>query len=289
MKNNIEDIDFSFGKYSSESFHEEYNRFIEFSDYINSLSPEVRKAKGISGRNKNYGSISSLFSSFCERSEKNTALFRKSSSSNTSLINSWLSFVYEKEQFISSVANVPVYSPLTIDFLKEFTKNSINEKFPIYAPKVLLDMGVILIYEEAIPTAKVDGVVYVNSYGNPVIALSLRFNRIDNYWFTLMHELSHVLLHYDLLGSPIIDDLENESEDLVEAQADRMALDSLIPRSMWRGCEVKNSLQEKDLFSFSKEIGIHPAIVAGRVRNERKCYNIFSKVVNNIDIRELVF
>ncbi|EPF7428813.1 TPA: ImmA/IrrE family metallo-endopeptidase [Klebsiella pneumoniae] len=291
MKDNIDDIDFSFGKYSSTSLHQEYDDFLRFSDYVESLPAEVKRSKNITGRRKNYKNISTLFSSFRNSDGKNATLFRRGTSFDENLINSWLSFVYEKEAFICSMLNVPQYTPITNDVLSEFTKNSINENFPLVAPKVLLELGIILLYEESIPSAKVDGVVYVNDHGNPVIGMSLRFSRIDNYWFTLMHELSHVLLHYDQLGSPIIDDTEREfdPEDLVEAQADRMALDLLIPRSMWRGCAAKRSLREDDLFSFSKEVGIHPAIVAGRIRKETGSYKIFSKIVNQINIREMVF
>ncbi|CAM6670175.1 ImmA/IrrE family metallo-endopeptidase [Leclercia sp. GLN_9] len=291
MKDNIDDIDFSFGKYSSTSFHQEYDNFLRFSDYVESLPIEVKRSKKITGSQKNYKNISTLFSSFCNSDAKNTTLFRRGASCDDSLINSWLSFVYEKESFICSMLNVPQYTPITSDVLSEFTKNSIDANFPLAAPKALLELGIILVYEESIPSAKVDGVVYVNDYGNPVIGMSLRFSRIDNYWFTLMHELSHVLLHYNQLGSPIIDDTEREfdPEDLVEAQADRMALDLLIPRSMWRGCAAKRSLREDDLFSFSQEVEIHPAIVAGRIRKETGSYKVFSKIVNQINVREMIF
>ncbi|QIF95927.1 ImmA/IrrE family metallo-endopeptidase [Proteus vulgaris] len=291
MRNNIDDIDFSFGKYSSTSLHEEYDNYLRFSDYVDALPAEVKRAKNISGRNKNYNNISSLFSSFCKSNKKNSTLFRKGISSNDSLINTWLSFVYEKENFICSMANIPPYSPITVEKLNDFTKNSINEDFPLNAPKALLELGIVLVYEQFIPSAKVDGVVYVNDNGNPVIGMSLRFGRIDNFWFTLMHELSHVLLHYNKLDSPIVDDTERtiDPEDLIEAQADRMALDLLIPRNMWRGCAAKRSLKEDELFSFAKEVGIHPAIVAGRIRSETKSYKYFSKIVNKVNVREIIF
>jgi len=291
VKDYIDDIDFSFGKYSSTSLHQEYDDFLRFSEYVELLPDEVKRSKNITGRRKNYKNISTLFSSFCNADAKNATLFRKGTSCDDRLINAWLSFVYEKEEVMCSILNVPQYIPLTSDILSAFAKNSIDENFPLVAPKALLKLGIILIYEESIPSAKVDGVVYVNDHGNPVIGMSLRFSRIDNYWFTLMHELSHVLLHYNQLGSPIIDDTEREieSEDLVEAQADRKALDLLIPRSLWRGCAAKRSLREDDLFSFSNEIGIHPAIVAGRIRKETRSYKIFSKIVNQINVREMIF
>ncbi|MGP3141739.1 ImmA/IrrE family metallo-endopeptidase [Serratia nevei] len=291
MKDDIDDLDFSFGKYSSTSMHEEYVNFLTFSEYIDSLPLEAKRAKGIIGRKKDFKNISDLFSSFCQKTAKSNALFRKGASSDDLLVSTWLSFVYEKEKVISAVANVPEYTPIEKEFLLEFVKNSVEEEFPLQAPKVLMALGIILIYEEAIPSAKVDGAVYINDNGNPVIAMSLRYSRIDNYWFTLMHELSHVILHYEKLDSPIIDniDIVTDPEDLIESQADRMALDALIPRGSWRGCQAKQSLKEEDLFAFSKEIGIHPAIVAGRIRKERQSYKFFSKIVSAVNLREIVF
>ncbi|HEM8820268.1 TPA: ImmA/IrrE family metallo-endopeptidase [Raoultella planticola] len=291
MKEKIEDIDFSFGKHSSTSLHKEYEDFLHFHEYIDSLPADLKRNKGITGRNRNYENISELFTSFCSnRGDKGGALFRKGTSADDLLISTWLSFVYEKERIISSVSEIPAYNKLEKESLSKLSKYSVDENFPLAAPKLLLSLGIILIYQEAIPSAKVDGVVYVNEYGNPVIAMSLRYSRLDNYWFTLLHELSHVVLHYERLEAPIIEDLDvNDPDNLVESQADRLALDSFIPRNLWRGCAVKESLKEDDLFAFAKEIGIHPAIIAGRVRNERKSYKYFSKIINAVNFRELVF
>ncbi|HDS5366312.1 ImmA/IrrE family metallo-endopeptidase [Klebsiella variicola subsp. variicola] len=290
MKDKIEDIDFSFGKYSSTSLHKEYEDFLHFHEHIESLPADLKRSKGITGRNRNFENISELFTSFCSNKGKGSALFRKGTSADELLVSTWLSFVYEKERIISSVSEIPTYTKLKKEYLSEFAKYSVDEDFPLSAPKLLLSLGIILIYQEAIPSAKVDGVVYVNEYGNPVIALSLRYSRLDNYWFTLLHELSHVVLHYEQLEAPIIEDLDiNDPDNLVESQADRLALDSLIPRNLWRGCVVKESLKDDDLFAFAKEIGIHPAIIAGRVRNERKAYKHFSKIINAVNFRELVF
>lgn len=290
MKDKIEEIDFSFGKYSSVTLHKEYEDFLKFHEYLESLPSELKRQKGITGKNRNYSVISELFSSFCNNTKISNALFRKGESADNLLINTWLSFVYEKERIISSVSKIQPYNPITKTDLSDFVKNSLDERFPLYAPKVLKEMGIILVYQEAIPSAKVDGVVYVNDLGNPVIAMSLRYNRLDNYWFTLLHELSHVLLHYDLLGAPIIEDLdESDPNNLVESQADRMALDSFIPRNLWRGCTVMKTLKEEDLFSFAKELGIHPAIIAGRIRTEKNAFKYFSKLVNSVNVRELIF
>lgn len=67
--------------------------------------------------------------------------------------------------------------------------------------------------------------------------MSLRLKNLDSFWFTLLHELAHIVLHYDLLKEPIIDyfDEENQNEICkVEQQANRLARDTMIPKAFWR-------------------------------------------------------
>lgn len=54
----------------------------------------------------------------------------------------------------------------------------------------------------------VDGVVIKTDNG-PVIGMSLRYDRVDNFWFTLIHELSHIAKHYKEQNSIIVDDLDS--------------------------------------------------------------------------------
>ena len=60
--------------------------------------------------------------------------------------------------------------------------------------------------------------------------MTLRYSRLDNYWFVLFHELSHIILHYDKLQSPIFDDLDKESGDDIELDANYYAMEHLVPR-----------------------------------------------------------
>ena len=88
--------------------------------------------------------------------------------------------------------------------------------------------------------------------------MSLRFARYDQFWFTLMHELSHICLHIDLLDSPIIDSLydsednpiENIEEDEIEDQANMLARLSLIPRNIWAKCKARFTVSDKLLVDF---------------------------------------
>ena len=112
MKDKIEDIDFSFGKYSSTSLHKEYEDFLHFHEYLESLPADLKRSKGIAGKNRNFENIAELFTSFCSNKEKGCALFRKGTSADELLVNTWLSFVYEKERIISSVSVIPTYNKI---------------------------------------------------------------------------------------------------------------------------------------------------------------------------------
>src|SRR5690606_22340281 len=79
-----------------------------------------------------------------------------------------------------------------------------------------------------------DGAALKDLDGIPIIALTLRYDRIDNFWFTLVHELVHVWKHIDDTNEAILDDLEHSSTDKRESEANRIARDSFIPRSMWK-------------------------------------------------------
>ena len=105
-------------------------------------------------------------------------------------------------------------------------------------PGILAECGVRLIVVEALPNAKIDGVCTWLDDGSPVIGLSTLYDRIDNFWFVLRHEIDHVL-HKDGLGNmsvEIIDvDLEGKNapkdDDLPveERRANAVASDFCVP------------------------------------------------------------
>lgn len=78
-------------------------------------------------------------------------------------------------------------------------------------------------------------------------------------------------------------------DDLKEKQADRLASNSLISRSDWRSSIVKYSSCEKSIKDFAKQVGVHPSIVAGRLQKELNRYDIFSKIVNEVNVRKVLF
>ncbi|MBX2859131.1 MAG: ImmA/IrrE family metallo-endopeptidase, partial [Cellvibrionaceae bacterium] len=161
--------------------------------------------------------------------------------------------------------------------------------FDLFFRVALGELGIVLVYERSIPSMKLDGVVFRACSGNPVIGMSLRYSRLDYFWFTLLHELSHINLHIDLLDTPILDDFDLESDDDIEIAANRLAKNSFVDRSVWRNCEPKYNKGFHAIDRFSNQVGIHRSIVAGMLRKEFGNYAAYSKIVNEYDVREMIF
>lgn len=221
------------------------------------------------------------------------ALFRQRDDANSDLTTLWLSRARRNAMLLYRFNTIPKFSGFSNEDMAYLVSLSTDVDNIRNISKYLFDFGIILIYEPSIASLKTDGAVFNIKSGNPVIVMSLRYSRIDSYWFTLMHELAHIVLHYGDLHTPIIDsldDLADDSSDRREMQADKLALNSTISRAEWRSFPVRYDLKNvPELYRFAERVGVHPAIVAGRLRRELNRYDIFSKIVNEVDIRKVVF
>ncbi len=180
---------------------------------------------------------------------------------------------------------------VTLDFLTKVARLSWSEDGPRLAKELLVKRGISLVIEKHLPRTYLDGVVLRLGDGRPVIGLTLRYDRIDNFWFCLLHELAHVGRHMDNdRGEAFVDDftlrkLEGRREDPREMQADEWAEEALIPRSVWETSAVRDRPTTMAVMNLANALQVHPAIVAGRVRYERKNYRLLSQFVGTGEIR----
>ena len=177
----------------------------------------------------------------------------------------------------------------------KFKTNLINEKFindllslsreengSNLAQNFLKNYGIHLIIEPKLAHTHIDGSVFWNKSENPVIIMTLRHDRLDNFWFTLLHEIGHLLLHlthedYD----NFVDDLQYfDKLDNLEKEADKFASEALIPPHFWRN-DLLTDFNTEKITSLAESIGVHTAIVAGRIRWERNDYRILSRLIGN--------
>jgi len=160
---------------------------------------------------------------------------------------------------------------VTLEWMRNLTRLSWSGKGPELAREYLERSGIHLVIEPHLPKTYLDGAACVAANGNPVIALTLRYNRLDNFWFTLMHELAHVALHLDGNEAWFIDNLDAETEDDQEQQADALAQSALLPDSVnYRSITLAASVRK-----LANELNIAPAIIAGRVRHETGNHRLF--------------
>ena len=128
------------------------------------------------------------------------------------------------------------YEPGIVDeaFMRDVALLSTTADGPLKAREHLAKYGIALVVEKHLKSTYLDGAVLCLGDGRPVIGLTLRYDRIDNFWFTLMHELAHVSLH---LGASeekaFFDDLELKGSSRMEMEADEMATNALIPQGDW--------------------------------------------------------
>lgn len=156
---------------------------------------------------------------------------------------------------------------------------------PSKARQLLLEKGIVLVVERQIQGMKVDGAAFLVD-GVPVIGLTLLRDTIDNFWFTLLHEVGHVLLHYRSgLSAGFFDDADTTSLEEVEREANDFASNMLIPDEKWKRSPARISKAAGAIEKFAHELGVHSAIVFGRIRKERNNYAIFSEMLGRGTIR----
>jgi HTH-type transcriptional regulator/antitoxin HigA len=114
----------------------------------------------------------------------------------------------------------------------------------------------------------------------------LRHDRLDNFWFTLCHELAHVALHLDRdCVDAFFDDLTEEGTSQCEKEANEMAREALIPKKVWEKSGLKEYSDTAAVRTFASELRIHPAIPAGRIRFENHDYHLLNELVGNKQVR----
>ena len=185
------------------------------------------------------------------------------------------------------------YAPGTVTpgFLKQVAQLSGLEDGPRLAGDLLAKHGIALVIVPHLPRTYLDGAALRLGDGCPVIGLTLRYDRIDDFWFCLLHELAHVGRHMDASeGAAFVDDqtlrgVEGRREDPKETQADEWAQEALVPRAAWEASVARKRPTPMAVMNLARLLHVHPAIIAGRVRYERQNYRLLSQFVGTGEVR----
>lgn len=174
------------------------------------------------------------------------------------------------------------YQPGTVDeeFLRDVVRLSFFDEGPTLAHEFLAKNGIHLVVERHLPKTFLDGAAMRLGDHGRLVALTLRYDRLDNFWFVLLHELAHIALHIDTdVCEAVFDNLDEVGTDKIEREADALAKEALIPKSDWKAAKLGSNPSVSRVRQFAERHRIHPAIPAGRIRFESKNYKILSQLV----------
>ena len=252
---------------------------------------EMKKRGWIDDINKNAAEIITSFLQPIQQQIAVPALLRQTNHIRSAKeMNKYALFIWKarvimvaKEMRGSTHYNSKV---LTDDFFKKLIQLSTKNNSPFLAQDFLKKHGIILVIEPHFPKTYLDGAAIMTNDG-PIIGLTLRYDRLDNFWFCLIHELAHLRLHLKEIDDAIYDDLEFDAvDDPFENQADSFAGEMLIPSSVWDkspASKVKSPAYAKIL---AQKLNINVAIVAGRMRHHFKSYRILNNLVGTDEVRK---
>lgn len=147
--------------------------------------------------------------------------------------------------------------------------------------------GVAFVVLDHLPGTFLDGAALLRPDGKPLIALTLRYDRIDNFWFTLLHEYAHVCKHLGARRPVILDDLQLDRTSDIEDEADDFAQKALIP-AMSASFLTDVDMTPERVAEIARLAKVHPAIIAGRWQREHGDYRRFSRLLGHGEVKPVL-
>ncbi len=184
-------------------------------------------------------------------------------------------------------SNKDVYPKFNIEKLKEkvneirkLANKSFLEQYEIIK-NILKECGVALIFEPHLPNTYVNGVSYKLTCDKAIIMLSDRGKKDDILWFTLFHEIAHLIKHSK---KEVFIDLEDTESNNIESEADDFAKNILIPDSIYNKFIKNNTCYDDNILKkFSEENNISTGIIVGRLQKDKIIgWNEFNNLITRL-------
>lgn len=177
-------------------------------------------------------------------------------------------------------------SDLDEGWFHTLARKSSEDTGPRHARDYLLDSGIRMVVEPHLTHTHLDGAALLLSDGSPVVGLTVRYDRLDNFWFVLFHELAHIAKHLRKGRlEDVLDDLDAEPDDL-EKEADAFAGDMLLSDTIWETALARYFQTKDSINELASELQISPAIIAGRIRRESGNYTLFAEMIGQGEVRK---
>lgn len=204
-----------------------------------------------------------------------------------------LAWLYRVMQ-IASEQVVPGYSEKRLRAaVGSLTQYMVDPEEIRHIPRLLAECGVRYVIVETLPKANIDGVcLWID--GAPVIGMTTRHDRIDNFWFVLRHEIEHVL-NRDGTKEAIIDvDLEGEKAGVGEGLppeeriANAAAANLCVPKDEMESFYMRKYpyFSERDVLGFARRVQRHPGIVVGQLQWRLNRYDFLAR--HKVKIRQFL-
>lgn len=199
-------------------------------------------------------------------------------------------------QALIQAKEMPVYGtydPAQADaaLLRQVAMLSVLPEGPKRAQELLAHLGIRLIILPRLKRTYLDGAALLMPDGSPLVALTLRHDRLDRFWHDLLHELAHV--KNDLMGSSDLfcDDFSIPPADSeIEQRADREAAEALVPPGILpMEREALESLSLQELQAIARKARVHPVVVAGLIRHKTGNWRKFSRLAEGHGVRSSFF
>jgi HTH-type transcriptional regulator/antitoxin HigA len=223
-----------------------------------------------------------------------TPLFRKNDSARRNArmdsyaLAAWCIYVLSEARRRKRV-RVCAKGIVTQKFLREVAQLSIRVNGPKEAVDFLARQGIILVVVPHLANTYLDGAAMLLDDGTPVIGMTIRYDRLDNFWFCLLHELAHVGRHMEGKGEKLfVDDFELRvgENDKAEKEADEWANEALVPWRDWNEHPAQDAPTVGNVIALAQQVKVHPAIVAGRIRRQYADYRKLTQLVGAGEVRK---
>jgi HTH-type transcriptional regulator / antitoxin HigA len=148
-------------------------------------------------------------------------------------------------------------------------------------PELLAKYGIRFVVVEPLKNVKIDGAAFWLDIKSPVVAMSLRYDNIGNFWFALKHEVDHIK-HKDRFS---FDDLEQGPTDEIEKRANENAADIRVPRHELEACMNAYSprYSEARINNLATRLQIHPGIIVGQLQHRNEItFAAFKKMMTKV-------